>query len=91
MPAKAKYLSPGWTRFSKITAAIFGGYAATILLHLAIANFFEDDTPMLLTSTFTTYLMWCGLMVMVFFIEKAWVSWALLLSVILLSSLLIFM
>ncbi len=90
MPAKAKYLSSGWTRFSKVMAAIFGAYFATILAHLAIASKVPNDTPVLLTSTYSAFLVWCGLMVMIYMIEKAWISWAILLTVILLSLVLIF-
>lgn len=90
MPANAKYLSSGWARFSKIMAAIFGAYFATMFIHMAIAKNAPNDTPVLLTSTYSTFLVWCGFMVMVFLIKRAWVSWALLLLIILLSSLLIF-
>ncbi|MEM6763810.1 MAG: hypothetical protein AAF824_15785 [Bacteroidota bacterium] len=91
MPAKAKYLSSGWVRFSKVMAAIFGAYAATMTAHLAASMMLEDDTPILLTSTFSGFLMWVGLMVMVFFIRRAWISWAILLSITLVSSLIIFL
>jgi len=90
MPAKAKYLSSGWTRFSKIMAAIFGAYAASILFHMAIAKNVADDTPVLLTATFTSFILWVGLMVMIYFIKRAWVSWIGLLIIILISCLFIF-
>ncbi|MEM6804661.1 MAG: hypothetical protein AAF696_24895 [Bacteroidota bacterium] len=91
MPAKAKYLSSGWNRFSRVTAAILGTYAATVFLHMAIADAVVDDTPVLLTSTFSTFMVWCGLMVMVFMIKKTWLSWAILLGIVLISSLILFM
>lgn len=72
-------------------AAIFGAYAATMTAHLAASMMLEDDTPILLTSTFSGFLMWVGLMVMVFFIRRAWISWAILLSITLVSSLIIFL
>ena len=90
MPAKAKYLSSGWTRFSKVVAAIFGAYFATMFMHIALAKNVPNDTPVLLTSTYTAFLVWCGLMIMIYLIKKAWISWAILLSVILISALLIF-
>ncbi|MEL6719290.1 MAG: hypothetical protein AAFP82_11285 [Bacteroidota bacterium] len=91
MPAKTQYLSSNWVRFSKIMAAIFGAYAAAVLGHTALASAVPNDTPVLLTSTFSLFWVWCGLMVMVFLIKRAWVSWAVLLSVILVSSLVIFL
>jgi len=91
MPAKKKYLSGGWRRFSKILAVIFGAYAATATLHIAIAKSVPDDTPVLLTSTYTSFLVWIGFMVMIYMIRRAWVSWGILFGVISICSLLIFM
>ncbi|MEM9299370.1 MAG: hypothetical protein AAGA64_13395 [Bacteroidota bacterium] len=91
MPARAKYLSSGWSRFGKVLAIIFGAYAATAFLHIALAKNVTDDTPVLLTSTYSSFLTWVGFMVMVFLVKKAWKAWCILLGVIALSSLLIFM
>ncbi|NRB46094.1 MAG: hypothetical protein HRU41_00360 [Saprospiraceae bacterium] len=91
MPAKAEHLSSGWTRFSKLMAALFGAYLATIFLHLSIAKMLVDDTPVIITSTYSTFLVWCGFMIMIYLIKKAWISWAILLSIISVGSLLIFM
>ncbi|MEM6522754.1 MAG: hypothetical protein AAF693_03135 [Bacteroidota bacterium] len=76
---------------SKILAMFFGAYAATATLHVALAKNVTNDVPVLLTSTYTSFLCWVGLMVMVFMIRKAWISWVILLGLIGLSSLLIFM
>ncbi|MEM8967047.1 MAG: hypothetical protein AAGE93_11565 [Bacteroidota bacterium] len=76
MPAKAKYLSSGWTRFSKVTAAILGSYVVTMLIHIAIAKTAVNDTPVLLTSAYSAFLLWVGFMVLTFFIKKAWYVWA---------------
>ncbi|MEM8900071.1 MAG: hypothetical protein AAGC85_18295 [Bacteroidota bacterium] len=89
MPAKAKYLSSGWVRFSKVMAVIFGAYAATMSIHLALASLVKDDTPVLLTSTYTGFLMWVGFMIMVYLIRRAWISWAILLSITLIGCLII--
>ncbi|MEM9721900.1 MAG: hypothetical protein AAGA10_21725 [Bacteroidota bacterium] len=91
MPAKAKYLSNGWVRFSKFMAAFFGAYLATMLSHMAIAKNVPNDTPVLLTSIYSGFIVWVGFMIMVYLIKKAWISWAILLSVCLVSSLLIFL
>lgn len=90
MPAKAKYLSSGWARFSKIAAAIPGGYTAAVFIHLAVAGNVPNDTPVLLTSTYSVFLVWCGFMIMIYLVKKTWISWLILLSVILISGLLIF-
>ena len=91
MPAKKKYLSSGWKRFSKLLAVIFGTYAATAALHIAVAKNVSDDTPVLLTSTYSSFLLWVGLMVVVYLIRKAWVSWSILLGIVAICSVLIFM
>ena len=90
MPAKKKYLSSGWTRLSKIFAIIFGAYAATATLHIALAKNVTNDVPVLLTSTYSSFLCWTGLMIMVYMIKRAWVSWSILFGIIAISSLLIF-
>ena len=91
MPAKKKYLSPGWTRFSKIVAIILGAYAATATLHIAIAKNVVNDAPVLLTSTYSSFLCWVGLMVMVYMLKRAWVAWSILLIIITVSSILIYL
>ncbi len=91
MPAKKKYLSGGWTRLSKVIAALLGGYVATALFHIAIATNVADDTPVLLTATFTVFLMWAGLMILVFFMKKAWMAWAMIFSISIVSSLFIYL
>lgn len=90
MPAKQKYLSGAWQRFSKIIAAIPGAYIATMLLHVAVAKNMANDTPIVLTTAYSAFLMWVGFMVLVFFIKKAWHAWALLLGISSVSSFFIF-
>lgn len=91
MPAKTKYLTTsGWKRFSKIIATIFGAYAASVLLHIVFIKNMENDAVALLTSAFSIYFFWVGFMVMVYLVKRVWISWAILLSVILISSSLIY-
>jgi hypothetical protein len=71
-------------------AAIFGAYIATMLLHIAIGMSVPNDTPVLLTSIYSIFLCWTGLMVLIYFIRRAWVSWLILISISLISSALIF-
>jgi hypothetical protein len=86
MPAKKKYLSRPWKRVSKITAAILGGYVATMLSHIACIKLAANDTPVLMTSAYTTFFVWVGLMVLAFFIHKAWHVWGLYLLIAVLSA-----
>lgn len=81
MPAKAKYLSSGWTRFSRVMAAIFGAYVASMFIHIALAKSVPDDTPVLLTSTYTAFLGWVGFMIMIYLVKKVWISWLVLVLV----------
>lgn len=91
MPAKKQYLSSGWTQFSKVLAVIFGAFAATAMLHIAIAKTVVNDVPVLLTSIYSSFLVWIGFMIMVYMIKRAWVSWSILLGVVGLSSIFVFL
>ena len=91
MPAKSKYLSGGWKRFSKVTAAILGAYVATMLLHVALAKNVIDDTPIVLTTAYSAFLMWVALMVIIFFIKKAWHGWSVILFITVISAFFIFL
>jgi hypothetical protein len=71
-------------------AAIFGAYIATMFIHIAIGKSVPHDTPVLLTSTYSVFLCWVGLMVLIYFIQRAWVSWLILVAISLFSSALIF-
>ena len=75
MPAKKKYLSGPWKRVSKITAAILGGYVLTMMIHVVTAKVVVDDTPVIMTTAYSSFLMWAGFMVLAFFIRKAWHVW----------------
>lgn len=72
-------------------AIIFGAYAATATLHIAIAKNVANDTPVLLTSTFTSFFVWVGLMIMVYMIRRAWVSWGILFLIVGISSTFIYL
>lgn len=71
-------------------AILFGAYAATATFHIAIAKNVNDDVPVLLTSTYSSFLLWVGLMVMIYMIRKAWISWGILCLIIGICSALIF-
>ncbi len=91
MPAKKEYLSGPWKRFSKLMAAIFGAYIAAMSLHVALAKVaMPNETPIVLSGSYTGFVVWVGLMVMVYFIKKAWHAWLLLLAISFFSGLIIF-
>ena len=77
MPAKKKYLSGPLKRFSKVTAAILGGYVVTMFLHITLAKVVPNDTPVIMSAAYTSFLVWTGFMTLAFYIRKAWHVWGL--------------
>ena len=76
MPANPKYLTKSpWQRVAKISAAILGGYLVTTCLHLTLAVWFDPAT-VLITSTFTAFILWAVLMVLAFLARNGWKIWA---------------
>ncbi|MCV9386127.1 hypothetical protein [Reichenbachiella ulvae] len=77
MPANKKYLTKSiHQRIAKITAAILGGYILTMSLHLAAATWM-DKTTVMITSTFTGFIMWVALMIVAFLARNGWKVWGL--------------
>lgn len=75
MPANTKYLTKSpWQRFAKISAGILGGYLLTTCLHLTLAVWFDPAT-VLITSTFTAFILWAGLMILAFLARNGWKVW----------------
>ncbi|WP_435137685.1 hypothetical protein [Formosa sp. A9] len=86
MPANKKYLTTSKTqRFAKITAAILGGYLVTASLHMAL-SFWLDHTTVIITSTFTGFILWASLMVVAFLAKNGWKIWGIYLAFTLLFS-----
>lgn len=82
MPANPKYLTKsGWTRASKITAGILGGFAVSISIHLALASWL-DRVNVLITMTFSGFILWAGLMIIAFLVKRAWKIWAIYLALV---------
>ncbi|MEQ8472584.1 MAG: hypothetical protein RIC35_15440 [Marinoscillum sp.] len=91
MPAKKEYLSGPWKRFSKLMAAIVGAYMTAMLFHVALAKLaMPNETPVVLSGSYTGFVVWVGLMILVYFIKKAWHAWLLLLGISLFSGSIIF-
>ncbi|WP_375325194.1 hypothetical protein [Flagellimonas sp. GZD32] len=75
MPANKKYLTPSPSqRFAKITAAILGGFIVAVLFHMALASWF-NHIAVIITSTFSAFILWAVLMVVAFLGKNGWKVW----------------
>ena len=90
MPANPKYLTTSkWQRFAKISAAILGGYLVSVLIHLALAAWLDRAT-VLITGSYTLFLLWTALMVLSFLAKNGWKLWGLYLIIILICGIAIY-
>ncbi|SFU64441.1 hypothetical protein SAMN05216480_11139 [Pustulibacterium marinum] len=81
MPANNKYLTQNkWQRFAKITAGFLGGYLVAITFHLALATWLHKPS-VIITATFSAFIIWAVLMVLAFLAHNGWKVWALYLSI----------
>ena len=72
MPANKKYLTPSTSqRFAKISAAILGGLIVAVMFHMALASWF-DHVTVIITSTFSAFILWAILMVVAFLGKNGW-------------------
>ena len=86
MPANKKYLTPSTSqRFAKISAAILGGLIVAVTFHMALASCFNHVT-VIITSTFSAFILWAILMVVAFLGKNGWKIW----GIYLLASLVLF-
>ncbi|MCF8715963.1 hypothetical protein JM658_14090 [Joostella atrarenae] len=77
MPANKKHLTASPSqRFAKISAGFLGGYLVTITLHLALASWLNHVNVMI-TSTYSGFILWCVLMILAFLSKNGWKVWAL--------------
>ena len=75
MPANKKYLTPSLSqRFAKVSAAILGGLIVSVLFHMALASWFNHVT-VIITSTFSAFILWAILMVVAFLGKNGWKIW----------------
>ncbi|MEL6537002.1 MAG: hypothetical protein AAFQ98_16395 [Bacteroidota bacterium] len=78
MPANKKYLNPsGWTKASKFLAGFLGGLITLSFVTMAFSVWGTMDV-VLSTALYSSFIIWPLLMLLVYWIKKAWVSWALL-------------
>ena len=91
MPANPKYLTrSGWTRASKIIAGILGGFTVSTSFHLMLTVFMNRPN-VLITMTFSGFIVWVALMILAFLEEKPWKIWTIYLVLTTLFSLVIFL
>ena len=75
MPANKKYLTTSpWQRFAKISAAILGGLIVAVMFHMALASWF-NHVVVIITSTFSAFILWAVLMVLAFLGKNGWKIW----------------
>ncbi len=89
MPANPKYLSSPWQRFAKISAGFIGGYLVTITFHMAL-SFWLNHVNVIITATFTGFILWASLMVIAFLSKNGWKIWGIYLLLSLLFSVIIY-
>lgn len=75
MPAKQKYLSTPGQRILKISAGLLGGYLLSTALHLALALVPAIGINLMVSGTFSGFLLWAVLMVIAFLARNGWVIW----------------
>ena len=91
MPADKKHLSSTGQRILKISAGFLGGYLVTVLLHNAIGSFLKNKDGLIITSAFSSFLLWSILMVVAFLAKDGWKVWAVYLLLILMFAGIIFL
>lgn len=91
MPANQKYLSSKGQRALKITAALIGGYLASGSFHLMLSSVKPAREVIILTSSFTFFMVWGGLMVLTFLARNGWKIWGFYLALTLIFSLVIYL
>ncbi|UZR98512.1 hypothetical protein [Chondrinema litorale] len=76
MPANPKYLTKSKTqRFSKISAAILGGFLVAASFHLSIAAWLGHKQSLFMTYSFTLFILWTVLMFVAFLAHNGWKIW----------------
>ena len=91
MPANKKYLiKSGWTRTSKFLAAFLGSLIALTSVVMALASWL-DPYVVLWTASYWIFIVWIGLMLLVYWTRKAWVSWLILVGIALVSALFLYL
>ncbi|MEM8886825.1 MAG: hypothetical protein AAGD28_02485 [Bacteroidota bacterium] len=91
MPAKQKYLSSPGQRFLKITAGLIGGFLITILFHNALGSVLTNKAALIITSSFSSFILWAVCLLFAFMAKNGWKIWGIYLLIILGFSAVIFL
>ncbi|WP_340066845.1 hypothetical protein [Ascidiimonas aurantiaca] len=91
MPANKKHLSAPFQRFLKISAGILGGFVVTIFFHNAIGVLLEERGGLIITTAYTSFILWAILMIVAFLAKNGWKVWGMYLLLALLFGVIIFM
>jgi len=75
MPANEKYLSSPGQRFLKITAGLLGGFVLTILFHNAIGSLLTEKGGLIITSAYSSFILWALCLVFAFMAKSGWKIW----------------
>lgn len=75
MPANKKYLSSGWQRFAKVTAALIGALLLVSFFFAALAFWLPDYKIAVVTSVYALFPLWVVLMIIPFLFENGWKCW----------------
>ncbi|MEM1339579.1 MAG: hypothetical protein AAF717_18450 [Bacteroidota bacterium] len=91
MPANKKYLATSrWTRTSKFLAAFLGGFIVLIFLVMALSSWLNPKV-VVITAIYAGFIVWIFLMLLVYWIKKAWVSWLIFAVITLVSALFMYL
>ncbi|MEO0573067.1 MAG: hypothetical protein AAF039_15270 [Bacteroidota bacterium] len=91
MPANPKYLSSPGQRFLKITAGILGGFIITILFHNALGSLLEEKGGIIITSAYSSFFLWAGLLAIAFMTKNGWKIWGIYIVLMVVFGVVIFM
>ncbi|HRP56667.1 hypothetical protein [Agriterribacter sp.] len=75
MPANPKYLSSPGQRVLKISAGLLGGYMLSATIHLVIALIPGIGISLLVSGTFSVFLLWVVFMILAFLARNGWLIW----------------
>ena len=75
MPANPKYLSSSGQRVLKITAGFLGGLILTIFIHNGLASLLKDKGWLIITSAYSSFLIWVTLLIIAFLSKNGWKVW----------------
>ncbi|KQC30394.1 hypothetical protein [Flagellimonas eckloniae] len=91
MPANQKHLSNPGQRILKITAGILGGFFVTIFFHNALGSLLEQKGALIITTAYTSFILWAALLVIAFLFKNGWKVWGIYLLLTLIFGVVIFL